>query len=114
MGKARPWRDWLQETLTDPELRAEWERTAVANAVAIWLCGYRAEHGLTQEQLAARLGMKQAAVARMELGEVEPKLSTLLRVANALGVPLTLQVDRTGNLADAELVTIAPAAAVAA
>jgi transcriptional regulator with XRE-family HTH domain len=100
--------------LLDPEFRAEWQRTAVANAVAIWIIGYRAEHDLTQEQLAARLGMKPSAVGRLELGEVEPKVSTLLRVSKALGVPLTLTIDRTGNLADAEVVTIGVAAAAVA
>jgi hypothetical protein len=44
----------LAEDLQDPEFRAEWERTAVARAVAIRVVGYRAEHGLTQTQLAKK------------------------------------------------------------
>lgn len=114
MSKGIPWREVLGECLADPVQRAEWARTAVARAVALWLCAYRVDHGLTQEQMAARLGMKQAAIGRLELGEVEPRLSTLLRISRALGVPLTLQIDRTGNLAEAEIVTIGVTQSLAA
>ena len=112
MGK--PWRDKLTERLADPEFRREWERTAVARALAVWLCAYRAEHGLTQEALAARVGMKQAAIARLEVGETEPRLSTLLRLARTLETPLELVIDRTGDVATAERVVIGEAAATAA
>ena len=114
MNKGIPWREVLQEHLADPEFRAEWERTAVARAVAIWLCRYRAEHDLTQEQLAARVGMRQAAIGRFEVGETEPRLTTLLRLSASLGVPLTLEIDRTGNPAETETVTIGAPLAKAA
>jgi DNA-binding XRE family transcriptional regulator len=114
MGKGIPWRDVLGDLLTDPELAAEWERTAVARAVAIWLCRYRAEHGLTQQQLADRVGMKQAAIGRLELGETEPRVTTLLRLAAALGEALVLEVDGTGRPGEAEAVTIGRAFARAA
>lgn len=106
MSEGKPWREVLDTHLQDPEFRHQWERSAVARAVAIWLCRYRAEQGLTQEALAERVGMKQSAIARLELGETEPKLSTLLRLARALDTPLTV------HLAPGEPeVTVAPAAA---
>jgi len=79
-----------EELMTNPEYRAEFERTAVASAVSVWLVGYRARHSLTQRQLATRLGMAQAAVARLERGDIEPKLSTLRRLSRELGVPLSV------------------------
>jgi predicted transcriptional regulator len=39
---------------------------------------------LSQRELAERIGSTQSAVARMEKGEVEPKLSTLKKLAEAL------------------------------
>lgn len=78
----------LAEELQDPEFRAWWERTAIARAVALWLTSYRAEHGLSQTELARRLGMHQPAVARLETGEDAPKLETLLKLADVLGVEL--------------------------
>ena len=69
---------------TDPEFRAHWERTALARAVAVAIVRYRAEHGLSQRGLADRLGMKQPQVARLELGEVNPTIDTLMRLASEL------------------------------
>lgn len=114
MSTGIPWPEVLQECLADPQVRADWERTAVARAVAVWLCRYRAEHGLTEAQLAKRVGLRPATIARLELGEGEPKISTLLRLSTALGVPLVLQVDRTGDPRELETVTIGVALAEAA
>jgi len=41
--------------------------------------------GLTQAEVAARMATSQPAVARMEAGEIDPKLSTVDRYAKALG-----------------------------
>jgi transcriptional regulator with XRE-family HTH domain len=82
----------LAECLTDPAFRREWERTAVARAVALWLADYRDRHGLSQEELAGRTGLRQPAIARLEAGDTEPKLSTLLRLTEALGVPLDIRL----------------------
>ena len=43
----------LTRQLKDPHFRAEWERTAVARAVAARLVEYRVEHGLSQTALGA-------------------------------------------------------------
>lgn len=82
---------------TDPEFRAEWERTALARAVAEAIIRYRAEHNLSQRQLGERLGMKQPQVARLELGEVNPSMETLTRVSAQLGIEFTIDVRPTGT-----------------
>ena len=49
----------------------------------------RQDKGITQEVLAEKLGTKGAAIRRLENNpEAKPKLSTLKRIADALGVPL--------------------------
>ena len=106
MDKLTDSEDVLALMLAEPEFRRDWERHAVAHAVALWLVRYRAEHSLTQEQLAALVRLRQPTIARLEAGEVEPKLSTLLRLSARLGVPLELRIDRTGDLAEAETVII--------
>ena len=50
----------------------------------------RAQAGLTQAELAARLGVTQAAVARLERPQSNPRLSTLARVIAATGQQLEL------------------------
>jgi transcriptional regulator with XRE-family HTH domain len=87
----------LQEELQDPEFRAEWERTALARAVALAVVRYRGDHGLSQRDLAERLGMKQPQVARLELGEVNPSMDTLMRVSGQLGIEFTIDVRPAGT-----------------
>lgn len=87
----------LQEELQDPEFRAEWERTALARAVALAVVRYRGDHGLSQRNLAERLGMKQPQVARLELGEVNPSMETLMRVSAQLGIEFTIDVRPAGT-----------------
>jgi transcriptional regulator with XRE-family HTH domain len=81
----------------DPEHRREWERTALARAVAVKVIAYRAEHGLSQTALAGRLHMSQPAVARLESGEHNPTFPTLMRLSNALGIELAIDIAPTGQ-----------------
>lgn len=46
----------------DPRFRAEWKKSAFARAVALKILQYRAAKRLTQDQLAAKLGLRQSAV----------------------------------------------------
>ncbi len=48
----------------------------------------RLRAGLTQAELAARLGTTQSAIARWEAGGTQPSLETLRRVARACGLEL--------------------------
>lgn len=86
----------LARQLRDPAFRAEWERTAVARAVAARIVEYRAEHGITQTELARRLGMRQPAVARLEAGEHNPSLETLARLSRGLGIDFHIDVTPDG------------------
>lgn len=69
----------------DPKYRSEWERTALARAVAVKVIAYRAKHGVSQTVLARRLGMSQPAIARLESGEHNPTFPTLLRLSRRSG-----------------------------
>lgn len=86
-------KDILAEQLAyDPEFRAEWERTALARAVALAALGYRIRHGLSQTQLAKQLGIRQPHVSRLELGEHNPSPEILQRLASKLGLPVVLEI----------------------
>lgn len=80
------------EEARDPEVAAELARTAVANQLAILVIQYRVDHDLTQTALARKLGMSQPAVARLEAGDHEPSVATLMRLARHLGITLRLQL----------------------
>lgn len=42
--------------------------------------------GLTQEEVAEKVGVSRTAVTRWEQGEIEPKISNLVEIANVLNV----------------------------
>ena len=49
----------------------------------------RTRRGLTQEQLAVTVGLSRSFVTRLELGQHDPSLSTLVRLAKVLRVSVT-------------------------
>ena len=52
----------------------------------------RIEAGLTQAELAARMGTTQSAIARIEGGGVRPRLETLEKLAHAIDQELVVGV----------------------
>jgi transcriptional regulator with XRE-family HTH domain len=76
----------------DLRFRAEWKKSAFARAVALKILQYRAAKRLTQDQLAAKLGLRQSAVARLELGEVTPSFATLVKIAERLNMELLIDI----------------------
>lgn len=55
------------------------------------LAARRQELGLSQTVVAARMGTSQSALARLEGGESDPRISTVERYAIALDADLALQ-----------------------
>lgn len=53
----------------------------------------REQQGVTQEELAFRMGITQPAVSSIESGNTDPKLGTLRRYANALGYVISHHVE---------------------
>lgn len=51
----------------------------------------REERGLTQHQLAGRMGSTQSMVARWETGDHQLTMTTLSRIAGALGIQLVVR-----------------------
>ena len=50
----------------------------------------RTRAGLTQRSLAARAGVPQSTIGRIETGAIEPRIDTLLRLLHASGHDLEL------------------------
>ena len=97
-GNARSSRDLVANDLEqDAEFKQEWERTALARAVALVVVGYRARHGLSQRKLADLLGWKPSQVARLELGEHNPSLETLIHLSQRVGLRLVLTINPAGG-----------------
>lgn len=56
------------------------------------LVAARQDSGLSQTEIAARMGTSQSAVARLERGDADVRLSTLDRYATALGRTVDWQI----------------------
>ncbi len=68
----------------------------------------RRSRGLSLDQLAARAGVSKGALAAVEGATANPTLGTLVRLSDALGIPVSALVERTGEPA----VRVADAAAI--
>ncbi|MFO1068942.1 MAG: helix-turn-helix transcriptional regulator [Geminicoccaceae bacterium] len=68
----------------------------IDQALAAALAAARGRAGLTQAQLAARMGTTQTVIARLERGRTKPSTRTLERFAEATGsrLRITLEPDR--------------------
>ena len=80
--------DWVNARLKDPAFRAADEALEPAHQLA----RLRIQKGLTQEQLAEKVGTKQPSIARLESGQTTPNLVFLRRVASALDAKLEVRI----------------------
>lgn len=78
------WCEVRDSFLADPEVQQAYMDLAPRFAVVRQLIALREQRGWSQRDLADRAGMKQPQLARLETGQVEPRLDTLQRLAAAL------------------------------
>ena len=89
--KYRTFREHLREELKDPEFRKEFEKQRRALALSMKILKLREKKGLTQGQLAKRMGTSQQAISRIESGDYEGfTLKTLEKIAEATGTRLKI------------------------
>ena len=71
-------------------------------ALGMKIASARKAAGLTQAELAERVGTKQASISKIETGRVVPTLPVLDRIARAVGSPIviTLGQERTADVAE--------------
>ena len=58
----------------------------------------RVEAGLTQKELAEKLYIPYQSINQWERGKRNPKLETLRKIANALGIPLETFIDMSPSV----------------
>jgi DNA-binding XRE family transcriptional regulator len=74
-----------KKLLKNPKVRAEYERLGAEFALIQTMIEARTKAGLSQDELAERMGTTQSTVARLESGKQLPSLRTLYRYAEATG-----------------------------
>jgi transcriptional regulator with XRE-family HTH domain len=81
----------------DPAYAGAFEALREGYAIAAALIAARSHAGLTQAELAERMGTTQSVVARLESGRVRPSTSTLEKVAKATGTRLRVSFEADGK-----------------
>lgn len=92
MSERTTWSDVKGKRPLTGEGRAAYADEARIAAFRELVYRLRTEAGLTQADLAARMGTTQSAVARMEGGGTRPTLETLEKLAVAVGGELVVGV----------------------
>jgi DNA-binding XRE family transcriptional regulator len=96
--KMRYFGDWLKEKLRDPQFRKGYHEARMAVVLGYKIHELREKLGLTQAELAKRMGTKQQAIARLERGDYEGfTLKTLEKIAEATKTELVIDFRRTGS-----------------
>ncbi len=75
---------------------ARYERARSAIMVGSVVRAARRRAGLSQAELAGRIGTSQPSVARLERGQVSPTVAVLDRIARALGAELVVDFEPSG------------------
>ena len=74
----------------DPELKEIWENSRMEYDILGQLIKLRKQKGLTQKELARKIGKKQQVISRIEHKEHSPSLETLCGLARVLDVEVKL------------------------
>lgn len=97
MSKTIPLETLVAEWRKDPDYVREFEAQAEEFALATALIKARADAGLTQAELAQRMGTTQSAIARLESGKSRPSTTTLAKLAKATGTRLRVSFERVAG-----------------
>jgi transcriptional regulator with XRE-family HTH domain len=84
---------YLAEHIKDPDFAKRFKKAGEAWDVAIQLASLRQESGLSQKELARRVGTSQQQISRLESPSYEGhSLSMLRRVADILGANVNVVI----------------------
>jgi DNA-binding XRE family transcriptional regulator len=76
--------------MQDKAFAKEYDRLKPRYEIISFIISERLEQGMTQAQLAERIGTKKSNISRLESGRYNPSLDFLIKVAEGLGKKLTL------------------------
>jgi predicted transcriptional regulator len=81
------------EMLADTDTRTEYDAIANEFGMARELIAARSRAGLTQDEVAQRMGTTQSVVARLESGKSAPSMRSVQRYAKAVGARAVVHLE---------------------
>lgn len=85
------YKDFLNEQLQNESFKKEYDALDAEFSIIQAMLDARKTAGLTQKELAARTGIAQADISKLENGNANPSLKTLKRLAEGMGMKLKLE-----------------------
>jgi ribosome-binding protein aMBF1 (putative translation factor) len=82
----------MKEYMKNPEFKEAYETEWMLHEFAEQLAFERKKKHITQKGLAKKTGMKQQEVSRIERGDQNAKVGTLLRLASGVGKKLIVKL----------------------
>ena len=90
--RKKTYKQLKRELLRDKKIKQLYESLGPEFAVIEIVIKKRIEKGLSQKELAQRIGTKQSVISRLESGTYNPSLSFLQKVGEALDVKLKISL----------------------
>ncbi len=86
------YKDLKTRLLKDKAVKTAYNNLGPEFALVEMIIEKRLKQGLTQQQLAKKIGSKQPVISRLEQGTYNPSIKFLTRVAEALDAKLTVSI----------------------
>ena len=86
------YKDFKKKLLKDKETKQAYDELAPEFAVVEMIIKKRLEQGITQSELARKIGTKQPVISRLERGDFSPSLRFLQKLTKALGADLKISI----------------------
>jgi DNA-binding XRE family transcriptional regulator len=84
---------FIRKAKKDPEFRRAYEDAHERSTAVDVLVRAREADGLTQTDVAKRMGVTQPTISQFEVESSDPRISTLQRYARAVGLRLLLRFE---------------------
>lgn len=89
--KHKDFDEFLKESLKNPKIKAEYDKLQPEFAVIRAIIRARVDNGVTQKDLAEKVGTKQSVISRLESGRANPSVAFLKKLAYALNSHLEIK-----------------------
>ncbi len=89
--KATDFQEYLAEKLKNPKFKKHYDEYGKQLEIAYQILKLRKQKGLSQAELARKIGTKQSNIARMEVGQQNFTTDTLQKIATAFKCDLKIE-----------------------
>lgn len=88
------WKQLKSELLRNKFVKKEYDNLTPRYGAISELISARIHSGITQKELAIKIGTKQSAIARFEAGNVNPSLGFLEKMAEVMGYKINISLSK--------------------